>query len=85
MYLSRIEMDKASYNTRRALISPQLLHAAVENCFSDKNENKGRKLWRIDNLNNMLYLLILSPDEPDFKNFAKQFCVSGIIGETKKL
>jgi len=83
VYLSRIKLDKQSRNTRRALISPQLLHAAVENCFHNKDDVKERKLWRIDNFQNNLYLLVLSPGKPDFTQFAKQFCEADVTGETK--
>ena len=82
MYLSRIELDLVNYKTRRALSSPQVLHAAVENCFPDKEE-KDRKLWRLDRLQGKVFLLLLSPEKPDFSLFSKQFCSTGVVGETK--
>jgi CRISPR system Cascade subunit CasE len=88
MYLSRIEMDTRRRETMRALSSPHVLHAAVENCFFDESDNAkpgnaGRNLWRTDRLRDKLYLLLLSPQIPDFAPFARQFCDDGRQGETK--
>ena len=83
MYLSRIELDAESQGARKAIASPQTLHAAVENCFPAQDGEKGRKLWRLDRLGGKLYLLLLSPDKPDFSLFAEQFCAKGAVGETK--
>ena len=84
MYLSRIELDTNRHNTRRAISSPQKIHAAIEQCFRNQNlENVPRKLWRIDSLNDKLYLLLLSPELPDFTHFAKQFSKADAVGETK--
>ena len=81
MFLSRIELDSRKAETRRALSSPQVLHAAVEGCF--EKEQPGRKLWRLDKLGGRLYLLLLSPNKPDFTSFAAQFCALNIVGESK--
>jgi len=84
MFLSRIELCTYKPNTRRAMASPQVLHAAIEGCFvTMPGVEKGRKLWRIDSLNQRLYLLLLSPACPDFTEFAAQFCTQGTNGETK--
>ena len=83
MFLSRIELDTGRQDTRRALSSPQVLHAAIENCFLTKNGAKDRKLWRVDNLNNRLYVLVLSPEKPDFSLFVSQFCAADVTGEIK--
>lgn len=82
MYLSRIELDLTKNATRRALSSPQVLHAAVENCFNDRVD-KNRKLWRLDRLNGKLYLLMVSPKKPDFMAFAKQFAPAQDGGESR--
>jgi CRISPR system Cascade subunit CasE len=37
----------------------------------------------LDSLNGRLYLLLLSPERPDFENFAQQFCARGVSGEIK--
>jgi CRISPR system Cascade subunit CasE len=83
MYLSKIKLDTNRYETRRALASPQILHAAVENCFSEPADGKERKLWRLDMLRGNPYLLLLSPQRPSFTRFCNEFCVSGVTGETK--
>ena len=73
MFLSRVPLDTTKHEVRRALSSPQRLHAALENCFKNDVE-KYRTLWRIDSLNDHLYILILSKYRPDFSNFEAQFC-----------
>ena len=83
MYLSRIEMDTRRRETMRALSSPHVLHAAVESCFPDEPGGTGRNLWRTDHLKGRLYLLLLSPQIPEFAAFARQFCGEGQQGETK--
>lgn len=52
-----------------ALGSPQKLHGAIERCFEERQRN----LWRIDWLNNICYLLLLSEKNPDMKQFLNQF------------
>jgi len=82
MYLSRIELDLSKSASRRALSSPQIIHAAVEDCFQNKFD-KDRKLWRLDRLGGCLFLLLLSPERPDFAKFNLQFCSEDASGETK--
>jgi CRISPR system Cascade subunit CasE len=83
MYLSRIELDITQHNTMRALASPHVMHAAIENCFRDRSGAADRKLWRVDRLGGNMYLLLLSHQIPNFENFVKQFCGNGRSGETK--
>ena len=54
----------------RALALPNLMHGAVEQSFDGERQ---RRLWRVDWLDGKCYLLVLSPDQPDFTNLAKQF------------
>jgi CRISPR system Cascade subunit CasE len=63
----------------KAISSPQILHAIVESCFSQKN----RTLWRVDSLSGNLYLLILSQIEPSFESLAAQLCGNGETGHAK--
>ncbi|MCL2865059.1 MAG: type I-E CRISPR-associated protein Cas6/Cse3/CasE [Lachnospiraceae bacterium] len=63
----------------RAISSPQILHAMVEGCFSQKN----RTLWRLDSLNGQLYLLVVSKYEPNFESLQVQLCENGEIGLIK--
>ena len=80
MYLSRILLDVSKKNTLQALSNPNRFHGSVERCFSGERK---RNLWRIDNLNGRLYLLILSEDVPDLKMIEKQFSPAYEHGETK--
>ena len=69
MYLSRIKLNTAQTDTMRALAAPNIFHGAIESC----DEERTRKLWRIDTLAGERYLLILSEKPIDFTNAAKQF------------
>jgi CRISPR system Cascade subunit CasE len=74
---------------RKAVSSPAVMHASVEYCFAGDNgllpdrEAHNRKLWRLDQLGKKLYLLMLSPEKPDFAHFSEQYCEEGIRGETR--
>jgi len=78
-----VKLDEHRYSTRRAVASPQVLHASVENCFNSALGEKERKLWRLDRLRGNLYLLLLSHEKPDFINFCGQYCAEGVQEETK--
>lgn len=73
MYLSRIALNTRRKYTMIALASSQILHAAVESSFPPSAEKEGRNLWRIDQLGNTLYLLVLSTNKPDFSHIVEQF------------
>ena len=73
MYLSRIALNTNRKDTMAALASPQKLHAAVESSFPPSYEKTNRNLWRIDRLNNNIYLLVLSAKKPDFLHIIDQF------------
>jgi CRISPR system Cascade subunit CasE len=70
VYLTRIELDTNRRNTIKALVSPNLIHGAVEGAFQGE---KTRKLWRIDNLAGHSYLLLLSDEVPHMEQISKQF------------
>ncbi len=80
MYLSRIVIDPKNRRTLQALDSPEILHGMVENCFPGKAE---RNLWRIDELNGNIYLLLLSREKPDLTPLAAQIGFRGMEGETR--
>ena len=80
MYLSRIPLNLNKRNTMRALYSWNQFHGALASCFSGEET---RNLWRIDRLNNMLYMLVLSRDKADFSSFCSQFGLSSNAWETK--
>lgn len=83
IFLSRIELDISRHDTRRAIASPQSLHAAIEGCFSDSPGEKSRKLWRLDYLREHMYLLLLSSEKPNFVRFSDQFCALDVQEEIK--
>lgn len=84
MFLSRIAMDTNRRETLRALASPQIIHAVLEKfCPNDSNAGSMRKIWRIDRLKGRLYLLVLSPNEPDLSGIIEQFGSSGTAAEIK--
>lgn len=70
MYLTRMELDIKKRETMKALISPNLFHGAIESAFFGE---KTRKLWRIDNIRQHYYLLLLSDVEPKLSNVVSQF------------
>ncbi len=69
MYLSRIKLDPSRSQTMRAMVAPNLVHGALERCDDDRT----RKLWRVDTLRGEPYLLILSQKQIDFSALAAQF------------
>ena len=80
MYLSRIHLALNSRDTMLALVRSNRFHEALDCCFSG---GRTRNLWRIDSLNNGLYLLILSHEKPDFSSFCKKFAESESAWESK--
>lgn len=70
MYLSRIALNEKRRDTMRALASPHLLHGAVE---AGLPRERQRNLWRIDWLNGVCNLLVLSVQQPDLAHIAEQF------------
>lgn len=67
MYLSRVEIDAKNHRKLKKLTHLGAYHNWVEQSFPaeiDKGE-RFRHLWRIDELGNHKYLLIVSQDKPD--------------------
>lgn len=80
MYLSRVELDVSRRSTMVALASLQKLHGAVESAFSGERK---RRLWRLDQLGEKLYLLIVSEDIPtNLMHIVTQFG-TGRVAESK--
>ena len=69
MYLSRIKLDTSRTETMRGLASPSVFHGAIESA----DEERTRKLWRLDTLYGDQILLILSENRIDFSGVAEQF------------
>lgn len=74
MYLSRIELNARLRETMRALASPHILHAAVEQSFPRSTDGaKQHILWRVDWMGAACYLLVMSQNKPDFTHIVQQF------------
>jgi CRISPR system Cascade subunit CasE len=79
MYLSRIKLNTGIRATIKLLSSPQVVHATVEASFAE--DNKTRKLWRLDYFQGHPYVIILSQNKPDLTQFATQFGYPECPGE----
>ena len=82
MYLSRAELDPTRRETMVALISPQKFHGAVENAFAGARR---RRLWRLDQLGEKLYLLLLSEERPDLTALCAQFGTGAPRSEERRV
>lgn len=67
MYLSRVEIDTNNRQKISDLTHLGAYHNWVEQSFPDefKQNKRSRHLWRIDELGNKKYLLLVSEDRPD--------------------
>ncbi|MCD8096438.1 MAG: type I-E CRISPR-associated protein Cas6/Cse3/CasE [Lachnospiraceae bacterium] len=74
MYLTRVHLNEKRRGTMRALSCPAMIHGAVESAFPGERR---RRLWRIDRMEDVWYLLVLSEDKPDMKNVVDQFGFPG--------
>lgn len=79
MYLTRIALDIRQRETIRALSAVNLLHGAIEFAFQDKS----RHLWRIDELDGVTWLMILSETIPKLSGLQAQFGYSERPAETR--
>ena len=70
IFLSRVEINTKRKATMKFLSSLQVMHASVENCFTEDNT---RKLWRLDYFKNAYYVLILSANKPDLSVIKEQY------------
>ncbi len=85
MYLSRILLldsknSDFNRNTMCALTFLNRFHGALSMCFPGE---RTRHLWRLDNLKDALYLLVLSEEKADFTSFCQQFSPTKDSWETK--
>lgn len=73
MYLSRVKIDVANRRKIRDLDHLGAYHNWVEQSFPEEKQlgKRSRKLWRIDQLNNASYLLVLSETKPDLAALEK--------------
>ena len=80
MYLSRIRLDTKKRSTMTAFSNPQKFHGAIESAFTGE---RGRNLWRLDELGGETYMLVLSEEIPDLSEAVKQFGHDGESFETR--
>ena len=78
MYLSRVEIDTGNRKKIRDLSHLGAYHNWIENSFplEIKSGIRSRKLWRIDTIQGIKYLLLVSTEKPDLK-LLEQYGVSG--------
>ena len=78
MYLSRVEIDVSNRQKLKKLNHLGAYHDWVESCFpwEHKVQERSRKLWRVDQLNNKTYLLLVSEERPDLTKLST-YGVSG--------
>ncbi len=78
MYLSRVEIDTGNRKKIRDLSHLGAYHNWVENSFplEIKSGIRSRKLWRIDTIQGIKYLLLVSTEKPDLK-LLEHYGVSG--------
>lgn len=78
MYLSRVPLGLARLDAIAFASSPYKVHAAVEQAFSPsavREDERGRILWRIDEVpgnEHEVWLYVVSPDKPDFTHICNQ-------------
>ncbi|MGP1616436.1 type I-E CRISPR-associated protein Cas6/Cse3/CasE [Peptostreptococcus stomatis] len=73
MYISRVEVDVKNRKKIKNLSHVAAYHSWVEDSFpkEKKLENRTRKLWRVDTLNNKTYLILVSQEKPNFSCLEK--------------
>lgn len=70
MYISRLHINPANRETMKAMAEPKCFHGTIERAFSGDRQ---RNLWRLDQIGNGFYLLIISQNEPDLTAAWKMF------------
>jgi len=81
MYISRVEINKTGIRTIKELNHVGAYHAWVENCFPEDfgKMPRPRRLWRIDEIGENRYLLIISETAPSIE-ILEQYGVTGSAG-----
>ena len=70
MFLSRMQLNPQRRGTRVLRANPQAMHAAVLSAFPPRSES--RPLWRLDEGDAQLDLLVLSEGRPSFEHLQEQ-------------
>lgn len=75
MYISRVQLDSFNRRVMRDLKHVGCYHGWIEDSFPEERiqpkEKSNRKLWRIDQVNDKQYLLIVSLTKPDLNKLEK--------------
>ena len=71
MYLSRVEINDSNRRKLKDLTNLAAYHGWVEESFPSEEKSQFRHLWRIDQLKNKRYLLLVSPKKPVVKNLER--------------
>lgn len=75
MYLSRVKIDANNRKKLKELNHLGAYHSWVEDSFPEEREKpkneRTRKLWRVDELRDEYYLIVLSENKPDFEKLEK--------------
>lgn len=69
MYISRVEVDSNNRKKIKDLTCTDAYHNWVERSFPTEISDKirTRKLWRLDTIKNIDYLIVISKNKPDLK------------------
>lgn len=70
MFLSRVNLNYKKRETMEALVIPSIMHGAVERSFEGVRR---RNLWRVDWMGEECFLLVVSPEKPNFTHLIEQF------------
>lgn len=71
MFMTQMRLNPARRDTRRLLVSPQRMHAAVSCSFPELGDD--RVLWRVDSSQTHdVRLVMVSPQEPDLTHLIEQ-------------
>ncbi|MCF0260479.1 MAG: type I-E CRISPR-associated protein Cas6/Cse3/CasE [Erysipelotrichaceae bacterium] len=68
MYLSKVKLNLRKKKTIKCLENPNCMHGVVERI----SNGKGGKLWRVDRINGVLSLLVLSSEFPHLEDLIEQ-------------
>lgn len=81
MYLSRVAIDVKKYESMKALYNLEKLHGMIEKSFLGERK---RNLWRLDQLDGEVYVLLLSDTPPQTNNLPNQISYNNNRWETKQ-
>lgn len=81
MYLSRVALDVKKHESMKALYNLEKLHGMIESSFLGERK---RNLWRLDQMEGVTYVLLLSIIPPQTNNLPEQIGYTNSKWETKQ-